>query len=83
VIGHFSSSLRDLAGALGSPSAQYLFEGIYYVLPNLSNFSFATNAAHGILPSASIIAWSFAYALMYDAVLLFITVLIFRRRNFK
>lgn len=83
IIGHFSASLRDLAGALGSAAAQYLFDGIYYVLPNLSLFSFSTSAAHGHVPTAAIFGGAAAYAFIFDAMLLVITALIFSRRNFK
>jgi len=83
LIGHFSSSLLDLATSLGSRSAVYLFTGIYYALPNLSNFSFIVNAAHGELPTLPFAGFAFAYAVGFDVVLLAITVLIFSRRNFK
>ncbi|HKP70081.1 MAG TPA: hypothetical protein VJV05_12410, partial [Pyrinomonadaceae bacterium] len=83
VIGHFSSSLRDLAVTLRSDVAKLLFEAIYYVLPNLSHFTFATNAAHGDVPPAAMLGGSILYALVFDAILIVITVLIFSRRNFK
>lgn len=83
LIGHFSSSLRDLAVTLGSQAARILFEGIYYLLPNLSHFTFVTNAAHGDVPPVSMIASSIAYAVVFDAILISATVLIFSRRNFK
>lgn len=83
VIGHFSSALRDLSETLSSTSARLLFEGIYYLLPNLSNFSFIVNAAHGDFPPAAMLAGSAAYAIVYSAVLLSITTLIFNRRDFK
>lgn len=83
VIGHFSASLRDLAATLNSAAAQYLFEAIYYVLPNLSHFSFATNAAYGDVPPMAMIGGSILYALVFDVIFIAATVLIFSRRNFK
>jgi len=83
VIGHFSSALRELAEATNSSAAKLLFNAIYYLLPNLSNFSFATQAAHGQLPTISVFAFSAIYSVVFDAVLLLIAVLIFSRRNFK
>jgi ABC-type transport system involved in multi-copper enzyme maturation permease subunit len=83
IIGHFSSSLRDLAGNLESMSAMYFFEAIYYLLPNLSHFTFVTNAAHGEMPPVSMMAGSIAYAVVFDIILVAGTVLIFSRRNFK
>ena len=83
IIGHFSSSLRDLANNLGSQTAYYVFEAIYYLLPNLSHFTFVTNMAHGEIPPSSMLMASMAYAFVYDAILTAATVLIFSRRNFK
>ena len=83
VIGHFSASLRDFAENLGSQSAKILFGAIYYLLPNLSFYTFATNAAHGDVPPSSMILGAVLYAVIYIAILLSITVLIFSRRNFK
>lgn len=83
VIGHFSSSLRDLAQTLGPAAARILFEGIYYLFPNLSHFTFVTNAAHGDVPSMAMIGGAMAYAMVFDVILVAATVLIFSRRNFK
>ncbi|NNE66018.1 MAG: ABC transporter permease subunit [Pyrinomonadaceae bacterium] len=83
VIGHFSSSLRDLAQNLGSNAAQWLFGAIYYLLPNFSHFEFVSHAAHGRVPSGSYLALALLYALAYIAVVIAVTALIFRRRNLK
>ncbi len=52
-------------------------------MPNLSNFSYVTNASHGDVPSLGIAGGALLYALAYAAVLLVITVTVFNRRNFK
>ncbi|MCU1289753.1 MAG: hypothetical protein JWN60_1982 [Acidobacteria bacterium] len=83
IIGHFSASLRDFAENLGSGAAKVFFNAIYYVLPNLSHFSFITNAANGEAPPVSMLGGAFAYALVYAAILLSLTILVFSRRNFK
>ncbi len=83
LIGNFSSSLRDLAESLGSKSAIIFFNTIYYLLPNLSNFSFITNSANGDTPPAAMLGLAVAYAIVFDIVLMTITIMIFSRRNFK
>lgn len=83
VIGHFSSSLRDLAQEMGSATARVVFDAIYYILPNLSHFSFITESSNGMTPPPAMIGGSLLYALIYDVILLTITVVIFNRRNFK
>ncbi len=83
VIGHFSSSLRDFAENLGSAGAKYFFSAVFYLLPNLSFFSFATRAAHGEVPETANLVAASVYAAAYSAVVLFAAVLIFRHRNLK
>ena len=83
IIGHFSSDLKSLSNSLGSTAARWLFAGLYYLLPNLSNYSFITPAAHGQVPDVLTVSMNLAYALVYVAILLAAATLIFRRRNFK
>ncbi|MEQ1765507.1 MAG: ABC transporter permease subunit [Pyrinomonadaceae bacterium] len=83
IIGHLSSSLRDLAATLESKAAAYLLEAIYFLLPNLSLFSFRTEAALGISATVPSIFGGIAYALCYIAVMLVISIVIFTRRDFK
>ena len=83
VIGHFSASLNDLAGNLGSSFAKIFFGAIYYLLPNLSHFTFIANASHGDFPPSPMIFGAIGYAIVYVVILLILAVLIFSRRNFK
>jgi len=83
VIGHFSSGLREFAEDMGSKGAVAFFNAIYYLLPNLSNFSFIVNAANGDVPPAGMLAAAAAYTIVYDLILLTLAVTIFSRRNFK
>lgn len=83
IIGHFSADLKGLAGSMGSTSARWLFTGLYYLLPNLSNYSFITPAAHGRTPAAQFVFTTGLYAVVYIAVVLAIATLVFNRRNFK
>jgi len=83
VIGHFSADLKVLAASLGSTSARWVFTGLYYLLPNLANYSFITPAAHGRTPPAGFVFATAAYGLVYITVILAAATLIFSRRNFK
>jgi len=83
IIGNFSASLREFAENLGSNSAKLFFSFLYYFLPNLSFYSFTTNAARGDVPPASMILGATLYAVVYISILLAATILIFSRRNFK
>jgi ABC-type transport system involved in multi-copper enzyme maturation permease subunit len=83
LIGHFSSSLLEFARSFGSSLAIGFFTAIYYILPNLSHFSFITETANGMMPPASMLGGAVSYAVVYDIILLTITAVIFSRRNFK
>lgn len=83
VIGHFSAALNQVAASIGSSGAKLFFNALYYFLPNLSFFSFITNAAHGQIPSLTHITAAAAYAAIYIFILLACASIIFGRRNFK
>lgn len=83
VIGHFSAELKSLASTVGSTAARALFTALYYLLPNLSNYAYITDASHGRTPTAANFFGAVAYGLVYIAVLLAASTLVFKRRNFK
>jgi ABC-type transport system involved in multi-copper enzyme maturation permease subunit len=83
IIGHFSQDLKSLAASMGATGARWLFSAIYYLLPNFANYSYITEAGHGITPDARAVAIALVYALCYIAALLSAATLIFNRRNFK
>jgi ABC-type transport system involved in multi-copper enzyme maturation permease subunit len=83
VAGHFSSDLRDVQKVVDSPAAARLARGVYWVLPNLAQFDVKADVVHGIRVPAGSIALAIAYAALYIAMLLAISVLVFSRRDFK
>jgi len=60
-----------------------LFILLYYLLPNLSNYSYITPAAHGQLPGAANVLLAMLYAAVYIAVTIAVATLVIGRRNFK
>ncbi len=83
IIGNLSTALRDFAESLGGNAAKFFFNALYFILPNLRHFSFITDAANGEMPGISYILWAIGYASIYIAVVLFIAIQVFKRRNFK
>lgn len=83
IIGHFSSDLKALSMSLASGTARLFFRCIYYLLPNLANYSFITPAAHGQTPTTATLLGAALYAGFFIVVILAITTLVFSRRNFK
>ncbi len=83
IIGHFSSDLKGLATSMGSTAARILFSVLYYLLPNFSNYSYITPAAHGKTPDPTFVLLALVYALVYITIVLAGATLVFSRRNFK
>jgi Cu-processing system permease protein len=80
LIGHFSAGLKETAAA---GPAHFVFTALYYALPNLSNYAYITAASHGQTPTPENFLGAILYGLVYIAVLLAASALIFKRRNFK
>lgn len=83
IIGHFSGDLKSLASTMESIAGRGLFVALYYVLPNLSNYSYITPAAHGQSPGITMTLMSLLYAALYIAVIIAATTLVLGKRNFK
>ena len=83
IIGHFSADLKGLAGSMGSTAARWLFAALYYLLPNLGNYTYITPVAYGQRPGFGTLMAAALYAVIYVAVVLAAATLIFSRRNFK
>lgn len=83
IIGHFSSDLKSLATSMGTAPARWFFGALYYLLPNLNNFSYITPAAHGLKPPVALALTSIVYAVVYIAIVLAASTLVLNRRNFK
>jgi ABC-type transport system involved in multi-copper enzyme maturation permease subunit len=83
VIGHFSAELKGLSAATGGAAARLLFDALYYLLPNFTNYAYITAASHGRTPAAADFFGAVLYGLVYIAVLLSASTLVFKRRNFK
>jgi ABC-type transport system involved in multi-copper enzyme maturation permease subunit len=83
IIGHFSADLKNLSTSMQSAAARWLFAALYYFLPNLANYSFITQAAHGHFPRMSDVTAAILFAFLFVVVILATATLIFSRRNFK
>jgi ABC-type transport system involved in multi-copper enzyme maturation permease subunit len=83
IIGHFSADLKSLSSSMNSIAARWLFSALYYLLPNLSNYSFITPAAHGEVPTSANVLLALTYAGLYILVIMAAGTLILSRRNFK
>ncbi len=83
IVGSFAGDLRELSEALEVPWLEGIMNGLYYAVPNFSNFNVITSVAHGHPVPAALVWWNTAYALLYIGVVLGGSVLIFQNRNLK
>jgi hypothetical protein len=82
-IGHFIGDLRQASQLSDSVIVRGVLTTLYYLLPNLSNFGFITEASHGRMVPMRMAMQSTLYAVVYIGILLAASALIFQRRNFK
>jgi len=83
IAGRFSADLRNFNQVIESPLANGLTTALYWILPNLSPFDVRAQVVHGDPVSASYLALSTGYALLYIAALIVAAAAIFARRDFK
>jgi len=83
MIGHFSRDLLVMAALSNSTVTRAVLTALYYILPNLSNFGFITEASHGRMLTTKMAVQATAYGILYLTILLTAAVLVFKKRNFK
>ena len=82
VIGHLTGDLKAL-GAKLEGSGRLFLTGLYYLMPNLENFSIQGRVIHHLEISGTDLALIFAYGLLYITLLLLLASVIFQRRDFR
>ncbi|MDH4210084.1 MAG: ABC transporter permease [candidate division WOR-3 bacterium] len=83
VTGHAMPDLKLFAESTKVEALKHVAYGFYYLLPNLSNFNFRTDLAYNIPLPADQVIFSVCYGVIYTVFLLYVTTLIFERREFK
>ena len=81
-VGHLTRDLKLLAAMSPSIVVKVVSYGLYYVLPNLSNFNIRGEAVYNVPLDPLALALSGLYAVVYTATLLLISVAIFDRKEF-
>jgi len=84
LMGHLSQDIVALGQLTESAAFQQVTNGMYLILPDLERLNFRNEAVYGmtLLPSAAELTGHLLYGLLYTALLLTISVLIFTRRQF-
>lgn len=82
-IGHLSGDIYTLARRSKNVALQWLGKVLYYVLPNLERFNLRAQASHGVMVESKVWLASAAYGIGYAVILVWLAVLLFRRRDFR
>lgn len=82
VAGHFSNDLKAFAQISDSSLSRSISTFLYYLVPNLSNFNIRGEAVHGVQVPLMLLLFSIIYGLIYSAVVILVSTLIFERRSF-
>jgi ABC-type transport system involved in multi-copper enzyme maturation permease subunit len=82
LIGHLSWGLETLIDKINSGVGRALARVLYTLLPDLENFNIKTEIVHHLPIPSELFLFSFLYGLCYSVFILFLAVLVFRRRDF-
>jgi ABC-type transport system involved in multi-copper enzyme maturation permease subunit len=83
LIGHVSGDLLVFGGRAESGTVRAASAVLFYVLPNLENFNWKNEVAHGGAGSLAVIPFAAGYLLAYCAAVLVLACLLFSRKDFK
>jgi len=83
IIGHASPDLKLFADQAEVAIIKYLAYGFYYVLPNLENFNLRLEMVHKLPIYLDQIIFSICYGFIYTIFLLYLSIMIFERKEFK
>ena len=82
LMGHFSEDLVELGKLSENASIESLTTSLYLVLPNLSRLDLKNEAVYGLLPSSTDLLQHALYGILYTALLLIISMMIFAQKEF-
>lgn len=82
-VGKFSADVKLFAQDMQSPIIKYFTEFIYIIIPHLDSFNVRREAVYGGEIEWKLILYTTAYAVLYSAALVKLSIIIFNRREFK
>lgn len=83
LIGQVTWTFNQFKGLIQDSSLLFLIKMLYYILPNLRKFNIKSEVVLGVHLGAGGILMALVYALLYIAVLLTLSIVIFRKREFQ
>lgn len=82
LIGHLSWGLENSINKMNPGIAKTLTQILYAFIPDLENFNFKTEVVHHLPIPSEIFLFSVLYGIFYSLFLLFLAILVFRKRDF-
>lgn len=82
LMGNFSEDLVELGKLSENSSIESLTTSLYLVLPNLSRLNLKNDAVYGYLPTSGELLAHASYGLLYTALLLIISMVVFSQKEF-
>jgi ABC-type transport system involved in multi-copper enzyme maturation permease subunit len=88
LIGRSLSDIKSLietasiTGSAISPITVKVVQAAYYLFPNLSFFDIKMQAAHGLSVPPATVLWTVVYFVIYTAIALTASTLVFRKKEF-
>jgi len=83
VIGHASPDLKLFADQVNVAILKYLAYGFYYILPNLENFNLRIDLVYKLPIHLDQLLFSICYGLIYTIFLLYLSIIVFEKKEFK
>ena len=83
IIGHLTEELKLIGDNLQNFILKETINFFYYLLPNLDNFNVKGRVVYGLEVSGTYISLVTLYGISYIAVMLFLSGMIFQKRDFK
>jgi len=83
LVGHLTNYLQVLGSQSKVAAVKWGSLTLFYLLPNLENFNWKNEVAYGELRSVSVLGWASGYLACYAACVLYLSCLLFSRKDFK
>ncbi|MCJ7581109.1 MAG: hypothetical protein MUP98_11315, partial [Candidatus Aminicenantes bacterium] len=82
LIGHLSWSLETLLAKMAPGVGKFTARILYTLIPDRENFNFKTEIVYHLPIPPQILIYSTIYGIFYTVFVLFLAVLVFRKRDF-
>lgn len=83
IIGNGLDTIKSLVEKVHSEAAKVVLMALYYILPNFSNLNLRDLAIYAIVPSATHQVMLIGYTVVYIAIMLILSAMVFNRKEMR